>query len=249
MKSELWVSAFDLHYPDVHWPTFYAMMAFLKRNRVHGFVFGGDQLNNECISHHTKGKPEFRPTGQFAMDEAAFDQQVLKPITKLLYPEGRKVWIVGNHDYWEQEYEQEHPPLKGKLQRPHNLDLENKGWNVIPLGGIYKRGKMSWIHGEGLSGMHHAKKAVEVYCTNVNYGHFHALQTFTKVLSSDFRQKWVAQCNPILGNVNPRYLEGRPNAWVNGFTVTEFYRGGHFNNYPIVVNEGEAAYGGKIYKG
>ncbi len=249
MTSDLWLSCFDLHYPDVHWPTFRAMLSFMKRNRVRGFVFGGDQFNNECISHHTKGKPEFRPTGQFVMDEAAFDQQILKPITKELYPEDEMVWIVGNHDYWEQEYEQANPELQGRLQRPRNLELEERGWKVIPLGGVYRHGKMGWIHGEAIGGMHHAKKAVETYCTNLNYGHLHSLQTYTKILSTDFKQKWVAQCNPIVGNVNPRYLEGRPNAWVNGFTVTEFYRGGLFNNYPIVVNEGVCSYGGKLYKG
>lgn len=249
MKPSLFVSGFDLHFPDVSWPTQQAMMAFIEANPVQGYIFGGDQFNNEAISHHTKGKAGLRPMGQFALDEEMFEEQILTPLERVLPKKAEKIWIVGNHDFWESEYEQEVPELKGKIYRPSNLKLESRGWKVIPLGGIYKHGKLSWIHGEGIGTANHSKRAVEVYCTNLIYGHHHARQMHTKVLSSDFEQKWVAECSPILGNINPRYQEGKPNAWVNGFGITEFYRDGLFNHYGVVVNGGEFAYGGAIYKG
>lgn len=247
MKPDTFVSGFDLHFPDVSWPTFNAMRAFIADNPVAGFIFGGDQFNNECISHHTKGKGGLRPVGQFAEDEEMFDELILTPLERLLPRKAERVWLVGNHDYWEIEYEQENQELKDKLYRPKNLKLESRGWRVIPLGGIYKHGKLSWIHGEGIGTANHSKRAVEVYCTNLVYGHHHTRQMHTKVLSSDFNQKWVSECSPVLANCNPAYLEGRPNSWVNGFGVTEFYDGGRFNHYGVVCTNGQCSYGGRLY--
>ena len=249
MKPEIFVSAFDLHFPDIHWPTFKSMSSFLSQNRVDGFVFGGDQFNNECISHHTKGKPGLRLPGQFALDEEMFEEMILSPLERLLPKKCEKVWICGNHDHWESEFEEEIPELRDKLQRPRNLKLAARGWQVIPLGGIYKHGKLSWIHGEGIGTANHSKRAVDVYCTNLVYGHHHTMQSHTKILSSDYSQRWVAQCSPIVGGCNPRYLESRPNNWLNGFTITEFYSRGMFNHYPVVTDgDGAFSYGGTTYK-
>lgn len=248
-KSRTFVGCWDTHFPSIHRPTWNIIQQFLDGNDIAGFVFGGDQFDNEAISHHTKGKPGLRETGQFALDEEMFDEVILSPLENILPRKSEKVWVRGNHDRFEDDMEQEMPELRGKLRRDKNLRLRERGWKVIELGGIYKHGKLSWIHGEGIGTTNHAKRAVEVYCTNLVYGHHHTVQSQTKVLSSDFEQKWIAVCNPILGALNPAYMQNKPHGWVNGFSVTEYHADGGFNHFPVVVTAGKAAYGGIIYEG
>jgi hypothetical protein len=248
-KPATFVIAADLHFPKVHRPTWRALLSFLSQNTVSGFVFLGDQFDNQDISHHTKGKPGLRRRGRFHLDEVEFDAQILKPLEALLPKTCRRWWIEGNHDNWSLELGEEQPELEGKLYRPDNLRLVDRGWNVIALGKTFRVGKLWYGHGETLSGQAHAKKAVETFCRNLVYAHFHAPQSFTKVLPQDQSQKWQAQCLPILGQTNPRYLEGKPNSWVNGIGIVEYYDRGFFNLYSVVASDGVFAYGGKVYRG
>lgn len=252
-ETQLWVAAYDIHYPATHKPTLDALLDFLGRNSVDGFVFGGDQFDNACISHHNRGKGLYKLPGQYAAETKGFDKNILSPIEGLLPEDAERVWIEGNHDNWEFELVETHPELLGTIERPVLLDIQERGWKYVPMGTCFKKGELTIIHGEALTGVGnqaagvHAKKALEIYCTNVLYGHMHAPQSFTKVLPSDTNRKWMSWCSPILGDVNPKYLENRPTAWLNGFTIIEFRDKGLFNVYPIVVIDGKFSYGGKIY--
>lgn len=254
-ETSLWIGCYDVHYPSYHKPTFNALLDFLRHNRIDGFVFGGDQLDNACISHHNKGKGLYKLPGQYAAETKGFDKEILKPIENLL-PEGcSKQWLIGNHDGWEFELVETHPELQGSIERPLLLNLKERGWNVTEMGRAFKHGELTFIHGEVLTGVgnqaagFHAKKALEIYCSNVLYGHMHAPQSFTKLLPSDSSRKWMSWCSPIIGDVNPKYLENRPTAWLNGFTIIEFRDKGLFNVYPVVVIDGKFSFGGKVYGG
>lgn len=253
-EVELYVACYDLHYPMVHQPTVDAMLDFVRKNPVAGFVWGGDQFDNSCISHHNRGKGLYKLPGQYAAETRGFDT-LLKQIEGLLPKTANRVWIEGNHDNWEFELVETHPELQGTIERPLLLGLKDRGWKVIPMGKTFKYGELTFVHGETLTGVGnqasamHAKKAIEIYCTNILYGHMHAPQSFTKVLPSDTRRKWMSWCSPIAGDVNPKYLENRPTAWLNGFTIIEFHDKGLFNVYPVVVIDGKFSYGGKIYGG
>lgn len=252
-ETELWVAAYDIHYPMYHKPTFNALLDFLNSNSVDGFVFGGDQFDNSCISHHNKGKGLYKLPGQYAAETKGFDRDVLSAIERLLPDTAERVWIEGNHDHWEFELVETHPELLGSVERPVLLDVMERGWKLVPMGTCFKKGELTFIHGEALTGVGnqaagvHSKKALEIYCTNVLYGHMHAPQSFTKVLPSDTSRKWMSWCSPIIGDVNPKYLENRPTAWLNGFTIVEFRDKGLFNVYPIVVIDGQFSFGGKVY--
>lgn len=256
MTPTLWIAAGDLHYPKVNWRTFRAMLKFIEDRKPTGFIFGGDQFDNECISHHTKGKPLLRSKAAYRRDEVGFERGILEPLEKSLGGHSKRVWVVGNHDNWESQLIEEQPELEGVLERTVRLRLKERGWEIVPIGRSYRQGKLTVIHGEVLGGFgnqvsqYHAKKAVEAYCSNVLYFHFHSPQSYTKVLPVNQTQKWMAHCAPILGDRNPGYLRNRPTAWLNGFVAIEFHgRAGNFNLYPIVVTEGRFSYGGKVYDG
>lgn len=230
------------------------MMEFIKDVKPAGFIFGGDQFNNEEISHHTKGKPFYRERASFHRNTTGFAQDILGPLERSL-GKSERTWIVGNHDRFEHDLIEEQPELEGIIERVDSLKLEERGWKVVPLGHSHRLGELNVIHGEILTGIGNqagafpAKKAIEIYAGNVLAGHTHAPQSFAKISPVEVKKKYMAWIAPILGEVNPAYLRNRPTAWLNGFTIVELRDKGLFNLYPIVVIDGEFSYGGKLYKG
>jgi len=231
------------------------MMDFINHNKeqIAGFYFGGDQFDNEEISHHNSNKPLYKPTGQYKKNTVGFDRDILQVIEASLPTDASRVWQIGNHDDWEFQLIEKSPELEGTIERPNLLGLTARGWNVIPCGGSYNIGKLKAIHGEALSGVgnqaagYHAKKAVEIFCSSIIYGHMHSPQSYTKILPYNQKDKWQAVCAPIMGSTNPGYLRNRPTAWLNGVLIVETFENGNFNVYPVVVSNGRFSFGGKIY--
>lgn len=252
-SSKLWVVAYDLHYPKVDKATFGALLGFLDSSPVAGFIFGGDQLDFECISHHTKGKGLYRLPGAYRRDLEGFDREVLQPIEARLPKGAARRWHIGNHERFEQDLVEEHPELQGTVDHVRSLRLAERGWEVLPLGYASRIGKLVVIHGDVLTGIgnqagiYPSRKAVELYGANVLAGHTHSPQSFTRISPVENVQKHQGHIAPILGRVNPGYLRNRPTAWLNGFVVVEVMPDGMFNLYPIVVSKGRFAYGGKVY--
>lgn len=253
MSTQLTVAVHDTHYPKTNLSALHALKSFLKDNKVDTFVFGGDQLDFECIAHHTKGKPLYRTENAYLRDIEGFDKNVLTPIEKLLTPKTKKVWIIGNHERFEHDLIEEDPQFKGLIDHVRLLKLRERGWEIVPLGHAYKLGKLNIIHGEVLTGIGNqagafpSKKAVEIYASSVLAGHTHAPQSFTRISPVNHTQKWMGWIAPTLCNTNPSYLRNRPTAWLNGVTIIESWGKGNFNLFPCVISKGKFAYGGRIY--
>jgi len=247
------VGVWDLHYPKVHWPTVECWMQLIQERKPDVFIFGGDQFHFDCISHHTKSTPIFRTRRSYINDIEGFDKDILRPLEAVLPKNCDKIWIIGNHEDWEQDLINEQPELEDAIGHVKLLRLRERGWTVIPLGHAYKLGKLFCVHGEVLTGignqagMYPSRKAVELYAGNVLAGHTHSPQTFTKVSPVDFTNRWQGHISPTSGNVNPEYLRNRPTSWLNGFNVIELFPNGDFSYYPIIVVNGRCAYGGKVY--
>lgn len=253
-QAGLWIAGYDLHWPHAHHPTFDAMISFMGANNVRGFIFGGDQFDNNEISHHNKNKPIFKERASYRRNTDSFREQVLDVVEQAVGRKAEKVWITGNHERFEQDLIEEMPELEGMIDHVELLKLDARGWQVIPLGHAFSLGKLAIIHGEVLSGcgnqatIYSAKKAVELYAGNVLAGHTHAPQSFTRISPVGESSRWMGWISPILGACNPAYLRNRPTAWVNGFNVIEVRADGRFNLFPIYVHHGCFTYGGVTYK-
>jgi predicted phosphodiesterase len=249
------VAVYDLHYPKVDKPTVNCWMDYVERSKVDVFIFGGDQFHFDEISHHTKHTPIFRTRRSYLNSIEGFDRDILTPLERLLPAGCEKVWIIGNHEDWEQDLINEQPELEDAIGHVRLLRLIERGWTVIPLGHAYKLGKLKVIHGETLTGIGNqagkfpSAKAVELYACNVLAGHTHAPQTFTRVSPVEQTNKWQGHISPISGHVNPEYLRNRPTAWLNGFNIIDVMEDGQFNYYPVIVYRGRFSYGGKVYGG
>ena len=243
----------DLHYPLVNWPTWNAAIDFLKHNKVDWFIFGGDQFNNEEISHHNRKKPYFKDKGSYLKNEKGFKKDIFVPLMAQLKPSAKRVWIIGNHDRFERDLVESNPEMEGFVERVRTLKLAEYGWEVIELGHAYKLGKLNVIHGEILTGignqagMYPSRKAVELYGASVLAGHTHAPQSFAKISPVERTQKHMGWIAPAACDVNPLYLQNRPTAWLNGITVVEVRSDEAFNVYPCITIRGQFSYGGRIY--
>jgi predicted phosphodiesterase len=190
-KVDLAIAVYDSHYPKYDKPTWKVIFEYLKDNKADRFIFGGDQLDLACISHHTKHQPIFRTRRSYMNNIAGFDRDILTPLERVLGDNCEKIWIIGNHEDWEQDLINEHPELEDAIGHVQLLRLVERGWTIIPLGHAYKCGKLNVIHGEILSGignqagMYPSRKAVELYASNVLAGHTHAPQTFTRAYLAD----------------------------------------------------------------
>lgn len=247
------VAVFDMHYPKVHRPTWNAILDYLRQNKVDEFVFGGDQLDLQTISHHTKNQPLYRLRRGYKNDIEGFDADILTPLHKVLPVTCKKVWIKGNHEDWERQLIEEQPELEDAINHVELLHLQENAWKIVELGHSYTVGKLSMCHGEILSGYgaqagtFPGKKAVEMYGKNILAGHTHSPQMFTRVSPVDHTQKFQGYIAPIAGSKNPEYMRNRPNAWVNGFVIIEMQENGAFNLYMVNVIDGKFVYGGKLY--
>lgn len=241
-RIKTFVLAFDLHYPE-HDPQAWAcVLDFVRRNDVDGFVFGGDQLDLSCVSHHTVGKGLFRPKGALKANLDGFKRDVLDPLDKALGPGAEKRFLIGNHEAWlTEQLAETNPELDGMLDLAEYLKLDERGYQVIPQGGHTKIGKLVVIHGDTVGGgIHSAKKAAEVYAgSSVVLGHHHTLQTFTRSSPVSQTDKWTATVLPCLSNLSPRYGRNKASQWIHGFGVVHMTPDGSWNLYPVIITNGK----------
>lgn len=253
MPVKRYIVAADLHFPKVDWPTWEAMIEFVKDVKPQGFIFQGDQFDNEEISHHNANKPYYKERRSYLRNQKDFDARILRDLDVVLPKKCEKTWIIGNHDDWEFQFVEHHPEFEGLVDRVTALGLADRGWEIIPLAHSKQIGELTVIHGEVLTGIgnqagqYPSRKAVDIYAANVLAAHTHAPQSFTKISPVEQRKKHMGWIAPILGATNPAYLRNRPTAWLNGFTLVEVWDKGYFNLYQIIVTGGKFSYAGKIY--
>lgn len=248
-----YVVGHDLHFPKVHQPTVDCFFEVVQDLQPDGLILGGDQFDNEEISHHNSNKPFYKERRCYMRNQELFEKEFLTPLEKLLPKKCEKTWIIGNHDFWQFQFVEEHPEFEGLIDRESALQLDKRNWEIVPLGHTKKIGELNVTHGEALSGTgnqasgYPARKAVELYGSNVLTGHTHAPQSFAKISPVEQKRKHMGYVNAILGNTNPSYLRNRPTSWLTGFSIVELFAKGFFNCYTVIVSEGLCSYGGKLY--
>ena len=238
----------DLHYPEHDQPSWDAVQNYLKYNDVDQLIFLGDNLDCQQVSRHTVGKPRLRRRGGYFKDIEGFKLDILKPLDKLLKGSCKKVFFMGNHEDWMEDYLDENPELEGALGIADNLELKERGWKVVPCGGIHEVGRIALVHGDQVgANVYVAKKLVDTFCQTSIMGHVHTFSTFTKTSVIKARSKWLGITLPCLCTLAPNYSKGRNNSWLNGFGVIESWGEGFGNIYvPIIIN-GKFSFGGHIY--
>jgi hypothetical protein len=216
-----------------------AVGIFLDDFKPDYLIYGGDTLDCGPVSHHNRGK-NFSIEGLRLLSDADGLSTVMRQFRLAAFDKDRGethvVYIKGNHEAWLDDLVEDYPGLAGSLDIPRLLN--NLHMEMIPQGGVYKLGKLHFLHGDQVrSSLYPSRWAVDAYEKSVRFGHFHTYQTFTKVSALDATDARTGVAVPCLCNRGPGYGKGAPNRWLNGFNYGYVESGGtYFDMTPIITN-------------
>jgi hypothetical protein len=224
------------------------MLQFARDFRPHVMILGGDILDCHPVSPHNtaKDKPGVVEGLRFRDDVRGCRSEYLEPIEALGCE--RYVFITGNHEAWINQFTEKHPQLKGILDLRTLLMLDER-WELIRQGGRFDLGKLTFVHGDQLSGSDAAAKAACIsFERNIRFGHIHTAQIYTKSSVGNGEPGKTGMAVPCLAMKQPAYSKGKPNRWCTGFSFG-YTRPGGFSDYIAVIVRGEATINGKTYTG
>lgn len=224
-----------------------ALLKFAADFKPDTFILGGDIMDCGAISHHNHGKPGATEGLRLLGDMQECAAQVIKPI-EALKPK-QMVFIKGNHCAWLDQLIEQQPTLEGIIDLEKLLGLQK--WKLIEQGGQFDLGKLTFLHGDTISGGEHvAKAAVINYERSVRFGHYHTHAIYTKNSPIDYKNAKTGMAVGCLCKKAPGYGKGKPNRWQQGFLVGFVQPGGTFNDYHVNIIDGQfTAPNGKVYKG
>jgi hypothetical protein len=206
----------------------------------------GDILDCAAISHHNSNKPG-RTEGMRIMDDAqGLNTNFINPLNHIMGKK-QKVWIDGNHEAWLYDLEDAMPGLIGLLQPAQLLNLD--GYHVVPEGGHFDLGKLTFVHGNQLSGGEHiAKSAVTSWERSIRFGHHHTYQVYTKTTPVHNKLGKTGIAVPCLCTKDPKYGEGKANRWVQGINYGYVFNDGSYADDVALITTGRMVANGKIYR-
>ena len=210
------VCAFDVHYPYHNKKSINILLNVIKDLKPDTFIFGGDQLDFNCISTYNNGKPRRLQNQTLMKDYKGFKEVILNPITDVLPKDCEKVWITGNHENRTSIYADYYPTTEGLIEPEINLKLDD--WEIISYNQYYKVNKDTIILHGLYHNEYHSKKHLEVFGCNVYYGHTHNYSVYSRKTPVDKLPKKAVSIG-CLSDLNPHYSRDYPNNWINQFLV------------------------------
>lgn len=258
------VSVLKIHksvlFPDIHHPyhnkAIWSMMPrFLKDLNPDEVVLIGDAQDMRMLNHHelTKGNVKHFESKRLLADYKSFEEDIIDTINGSTKSDCSKVYMYGNHEEWVNHAINKCPSmLEGVIEIENNVDLSM--WKIVPYRdkneqiSIHRIGKLCVIHG-AYTNDNHTKKTSQIYGKSVVYGHTHDFQAYTQVFAGGSKDYHIAQSIGCMCDLNPEYLSGKPNKWVNGFAVVySDPKTGNFNVVPVVISNNQFVFNGKLYK-
>jgi len=252
------VALFDLHYgyerdsarhrrPLHDAKAMRVALQFLAAFKPHDIILGGDILDCGVISHHNQRRPGRTEGFRLLSDAKELRTAFIDEIEK--QTQAKKYYIIGNHEDWLDDLIDTEPGLEGVVNLQSLLSLDDQ-WQIIPQGKHLNLGKLTFLHGDQLRGGEHvAKAAVIAYERSVRFGHFHTFQAYTKTSALDIKQGRSGVVVPCLCTKGPKYGEGAPNRWVQGFNYGYLSPDGSYSDYVALIVNGRAIVEGKEYRG
>lgn len=220
-------------------------LAFAKDFHPDAVILGGDILDCASIGHHDRQKPGKQEGMRLASDAEECVTHVIEPLKALKAKEYH--FITGNHCAWLEDLTDELPGLGGLLDVRNLLQMP-KSWSVYEQGGHVNLGKLTFIHGDQLSGGEHVTKAAAIsWERNLRFGHHHSYSAYTKNTPIHDKLGKTAVSVPCLCTKGPKYGEARANKWLQGFNWGYVFPDGTFTDYVSIITNGRTVANGKVY--
>ena len=258
-RSELrFVNLFDAHYghertgghlkPLHDQAAIDAALKFSADFKPDILTFGGDMADCGAISHWKDNKQRQNEGVKLRRDFEGLKTNLLAPAAATIAKGGLLRYHLGNHCQWLEDYVDANPALEGLIDLDSMLGLTVSGWEIIPLGGASKLGKLYIVHGDQIKGgVNVAKRAVDLYQRNIHFGHHHTFALATNVAPLDEKPKQGVAV-PCLCKLNPGYAKNAPNRWLQGCEYGWIEPNGNFHYHVVQIIGGQFHAEGRLYK-
>jgi hypothetical protein len=228
----------DLHIPFHSLRACAAVLALARSLQPHRIIQLGDLFNMGAVSHHPRPFGGRENHSRSMIQGRAFLEALRKAS-----PGSDMTILLGNHDLWGAEYEDEHPELAGAIV-PEWLDgigARIVGRDAQPL----VLGPVAYRHGYG-GGEHFAKRyAIDdgpqagVRCIVV--GHHHTFQRFhAKNGVECWGAGWLGESRH-----SAFHYAKNPRGWEVGVLVQDVM-GDRVTTTPVRIENGAALFGGRL---
>lgn len=237
----------DCHIPYEDKKAYDLMLAVAKDIDPDEIVILGDYADFYGLSSH----------GKDAGIQELFQEELYEVIERLkelnkLFPNAKKVFIEGNHEYRLPRYLNKNcKELYGSVSVPNLLHLKHFGFEFVPYGPDQKYNvlgsKLVARHEPLAGGKHVAQNTVEKAMASVIFGHTHRIQEAQTVAidGKNYRgisSGWLGdKDHPVMSYVKNHHQ------WALGFSeVTVLEDGTWFNNLIHIIDY-KCNYNGNIY--
>jgi hypothetical protein len=229
------IGYFDMHHPEHDRRLWRNVLKFAADFKPDIWAFGGDNMDMQTLSHWIENKKRLVEGKRLKKDYADFNREVLLPLEAVLSEDAERIFMLGNHEAWVDQYLDSHPEMEGLIELREHLRLD--GWSVYDYGEIAQVGKLHITHGT-YTNIHSAMRTAQVFGRNVMYGHGHSLQTHTITTPLDVESHTATEI-PCACHLNPSYRKNQPNSWLTGFATFYVLPNGDFNLFPVVAVNGK----------
>lgn len=231
----------------IYHPAYRCVEEVIKAYKPYGIINLGDTADIASLSHFDMDKRKLMEGRRYKKDIESINhlldrQQALSKETKDYH------YIIGNHEYRVERYTETHSESDGTMDYVTDTHLIERGYNVVKFNDILKIGKGRFMHGYDASKNHSAKMS-SIYDSTIFYGHVHDVQTFSFVSPMDKKQVRVAESMGCLCDMNPHYLQNKPNKWVHAFGMYWVQDNGNFQMDRKIIINGETIIDGKVFSG
>lgn len=239
--------------PDTHVkfrdvPAVNSYLKFLKYYQPDVHLILGDFPDCEGISHWPNSSMEPRRLIPEMKESRALLQEIADATKKAT----TRIYCEGNHEDWITQGLARMPELFDGLEDfgmeinlSKLLNLDGFGYELFPMNHLVQIGNAHFTHGI-YCGTHHAKKHLDVFKSNIYYGHVHDSQTFNSTSMSGGIEAAAQGC---LCRLDAKFLKGRANNWQNGHGVFEFRRDGSYSRHFVHIQKGISSFNGNLFDG
>lgn len=238
----------DTHVKFIDKSAYSAFEQFCEWMQPDVHIIMGDFLDCEGLSHWDADTLEPRRI----VPEIISGKKLIERFVEKTPKCSSRIYLTGNHEHWIDMAFNKMPELFDGLAElgieinlKTMLGLEKLGYQLFELNHLIKIGKAHFTHGI-YTGTHHAKKHIDVFKTNIYYGHLHDNQEHNQTSVTGPMEAASLGC---LCRLDAKFLKGKPNNWVHSFGIYYFFRDGSYTYYRPKILNGVFAFGDRIFDG
>lgn len=241
MQSKAGIILADLQFPNDNAVLLNNVERYMASRRWDYLVYLGDMLDLDAISHHAMESQNRRALeGKRLKTDYENFAKILRRHRKIVGKQCRIYYFLANHEEWASRFVDMYPGLEGMIEPESILPFAELDIELVGYRDFLKLGKLYFIHGDIQSGSYTpvnvAKKIVDIYNKNIVFGHYHTLQSYTKISPAGLDEAHSGWAIPCLADTKPAWNRGQPTKWINGFAVFYLADEGMFNLYPVVAS-------------